>query len=396
MALQGVCNDRLADAVRRHPDRLQGFATLATPDPEAAAAELGRAVTKLGFNGAMLYGRTRDRNLDHPDFWPIFEAAEALNAPLYLHPQSPPPAVRGAYYSGLGDAVDAALATHGLGWHYDAGLQLLRLILGGVLDRFPGLQLILGHWGEVMLFYLDRIDRMTGIADLARPVSEYVRTNVFVTPGGVFSQRYLQWSLDVVGPDRILFATDYPYVMVPDGGGRRFLEQAETARRIARRSRRAIGNGCARGFAADRSASRTTGESSQRCRLYSPMIGAALCRHSSHSRSGSESAVMPPPTPRTALPSASNSTVRIATLSSQPATGDAKPTVPQYTPRRCGSQPRNSSRARIFGVPVTDAGGNVASSNGGHRHVDARRAPTPSTPDATRPAPVAPPAVRAR
>jgi predicted TIM-barrel fold metal-dependent hydrolase len=212
--------------VRQRPDRLQGFATLATPDPDAAAAELGRAITELGFNGAMLYGRTRDRNLDHPDFWPIFEAAEALNAPLYLHPQSPPPAVRAAYYSGLGDGVDAALATHGLGWHYDAGLQLLRLILGGVLDRFPGLQLILGHWGEVMLFYLERIDRMTRIANLGRPVSEYVRSNVFVTPGGVFSQRYLQWALDVVGPDRIMFASDYPYVMVPDGGSRRFLEGA--------------------------------------------------------------------------------------------------------------------------------------------------------------------------
>src|SRR6476661_3204342 len=101
VALQAVCNDRLADAVRQRPDRLQGVATLATPDPDAAAAELGRAITELGFNGAMLYGRTRDRNLDHPDFWPIFEAAEALNAPLYLHPQSPPPAVRAAYYSGL-------------------------------------------------------------------------------------------------------------------------------------------------------------------------------------------------------------------------------------------------------------------------------------------------------
>ena len=227
VALQAVCNDRLADAVRQEPDRLQGFATLATPDPDAAAAELGRAITELGFNGAMLYGRTRDRNLDHPDFWPIFEAAEALNAPLYLHPQSPPPAVRAAYYSGLGDGVDAALATHGLGRHYDAGLQLLRLILGGVLDRFPGLQLILGHWGEVMLFYLERIDRMSGIANLPRLVSEYVRSNVFVTPGGVFSQRYLQWALDVVGPDRIMFASDYPYVMVPDGGSRRFLEGAE-------------------------------------------------------------------------------------------------------------------------------------------------------------------------
>ncbi len=227
VALQSVCNDRLADAIGRHADRLQGFAALATPEPDAAAAELERAVTKLGFNGAMLYGRTRDRNLDHRDFWPIFEAAEALNAPLYLHPQPPPAAVRAAYYSGLGDPVDAALATHGFGWHYDAGLQLLRLILGGVLDRFPGLQLILGHWGEVMLFYLDRIDRLTGIADLARPVSEYVQSNVFVTPGGVFSQRYLQWSLDVVGADRLLFASDYPYVMVSDGGSRRFLEEAD-------------------------------------------------------------------------------------------------------------------------------------------------------------------------
>ena len=227
VALQGICNDRLADAVRRHPDRLQGFATLATPAPNAAAAEFDRAVRELGFNGAMLYGRTRERNLDHRDFWPIFEAAEALNAPLYLHPQPPPPTVRAAYYSGLGDDVDAALATFGYGWHFDAGLQLLRLILGGVLDRFPGLQLILGHWGEVMLFYLDRIDRMSGMAGLGRPVSEYVRDNVFVTPGGVFSQRYLQWTLDVVGADRILFASDYPYVMVPDGGSRRFLEEAE-------------------------------------------------------------------------------------------------------------------------------------------------------------------------
>ena len=227
VALQGGCNDTLADAVRRHPDRLQGFASLATPAPDAAAAELERAVRQLGFNGAMLYGRTRDRNLDHQDFWPIFEAAEALNAPLYLHPQPPPPAVRTAYYSGFGDEVDAALATHGYGWHYDAGLQLLRLILGGVLDRFPNLQLILGHWGEVMMFYLERIDRLTGIANLERPVSEYVRSNVFITPGGVFSQRYLQWTLDVVGVDRILFASDYPYVMVPDGGSRRFLEEAQ-------------------------------------------------------------------------------------------------------------------------------------------------------------------------
>lgn len=226
--LQVDCNDQLAAAVATRPDRLQGFATLATPDPAAAAAELGRAVTDLGFHGAMLFGRTRDRPLYHPDNWAIFEAAEALNAPLYLHPQTPPPAVRRAYYDGLGpdDALSEAFATHGLGWHYETGVQLLRLILGGVFDRFPGLQVIVGHWGEVVLFYLERIDRLASVARLARPVSEYLRTNVFVTPSGMFSQRYLQWALDVVGIDRIMFSTDYPYIPVPNGGARSFLDES--------------------------------------------------------------------------------------------------------------------------------------------------------------------------
>ncbi|MGV9801977.1 amidohydrolase family protein [Mycobacterium sp. NPDC003449] len=227
VALQTECNDRLAAAVAAHPDRLQGFATLATPDPAAAAAELGRAVTDLGFHGTLVCGRTRDRNFDHPDNWPIFEAAEALNAPLYLHPQSPPPEVRRAYYDGPDAALAAAFATHGIGWHYDAGVQLLRLILGGVFDRFPGLQVIVGHWGEVVAFYLDRIDRLTSAAHLDRPVSDYLRSNVFLTPSGMFSQRYLRWALEVVGVDRIMFATDYPYVQAPGGGARAFLAGAE-------------------------------------------------------------------------------------------------------------------------------------------------------------------------
>ncbi|MDT5016460.1 MAG: uncharacterized protein QOD39_2620 [Mycobacterium sp.] len=226
-ALQVDCNDRLASAVAAHPDRLQGFATLAPQSPDAAAAELDRAVRTLGFNGAMVFGRSRERNIDHPQNWAIFEAAEALQAPLYLHPQSPQPTVRSAYYSGLGDELDAALATHGLGWHYETGVQLLRMILGGVFDRFPGLQVIVGHWGEVVMFYLERIDRLTGIGKLARPVSEYFRTNVFVTPSGMYTDRYLAWTLDVVGVDRIMFSTDYPYVPVPDGASRRFLENAD-------------------------------------------------------------------------------------------------------------------------------------------------------------------------
>ena len=227
VTLQIICNDLVADAVRAHPNQLQGFATLATTDPVRAASELQRAVTTLGLNGAMIFPRSRGRSLEHRDFWAIFEAAAALNAPLYLHPQVPPPPVQDAYYSGFDDTVDAGLATYGIGWHYDVGVALLRLILAGVFDQFPNLEVVVWHWGEVVLFYLDRVDNLAIAAGLARPISEYFRTNVLVTPSGVFSQRYLRWALEVVGVDRILFSTDYPYRFAPHSGARRFLEEAD-------------------------------------------------------------------------------------------------------------------------------------------------------------------------
>lgn len=226
IALQTATNDTLADVVRARPDSFQGLATLATPHPAAAAGELDRAVTKLGLNGAMVFGRTRDRNMDEPEFWPIYEAAAALKAPLHLHPQSPPAAVRRAYYSGYGPHVDAALATHGIGWHYDSGVQILRLILSGVFDRFPDLQVIVGHWGEMILFYLDRINSMNEATGPHRPVSDYFHTNIHLAPSGILSQRYLRWATEVVGVDRILFSTDYPFVTPPRGGARTFLTQA--------------------------------------------------------------------------------------------------------------------------------------------------------------------------
>lgn len=224
--VQTACNDLVADAVRAHPDRLQGFATLATTDPAGAAAELGRAVTTLGLHGALIFPRSRGRMLDHRDFWPIYETAAALNAPLYLHPQVPPGPVRDAYYDGFDDAVSAGFATYGIGWHYEVGVALIRLILGGVFDQFPDLQVCVGHWGEVVLFYLDRVDNLAAAASLARPISDYFRTNVLVTPSGVFSQRYLRWTIEVLGVDRILFSTDYPYRLAPEGGARRFLQEA--------------------------------------------------------------------------------------------------------------------------------------------------------------------------
>jgi uncharacterized protein len=227
IALQSMTNDQLAEAIRTQPDRLQGLATLATPVPEKAAQELERAVCGLGLNGAMLFAHSRSKNLDDRSCWPIFEAAAALRAPLYLHPQSPPPAVRQSYYTGFDPALNTALSTHGIGWHYDTGIQVLRLILSGVFDHFPELQLIIGHWGEMILFYLDRIDDLRGPAKLARRPSEYFSTNIMITPSGVLSDRYLRWAAEVIGIDRIMFATDYPFVSEERDGVRRFLETAD-------------------------------------------------------------------------------------------------------------------------------------------------------------------------
>ncbi len=224
--LQVETNDRIAELVSAHPDRFEGFATLATPAPGAAARELERAVTELGLNGALIFGRTGERNLDHPENWPIFEAAASLHAPLYIHPQIPQSPVRAALYDGFDDNVDSAFATHGIGWHYESGVQFLRLALAGVFDRFPDLQVLLGHWGEVVLFYLDRADGLAMQAKLPLRFTEYVRRNAYITAGGVYSQRYLRWAVEVVGVERIMFATDYPYRPGPDGGVEHFLHTA--------------------------------------------------------------------------------------------------------------------------------------------------------------------------
>ena len=186
-------NDMIAGIVRRRPDRFQGFAIVPTSAPGEAARELERAVVDLRLDGAMLFGRTGGRNLDHPDFRPLLESAARLRAPLYIHPQTPLPGVRAAYYDGLGMEIGARLATSGLGWHFESGIQIIRLILSGVLEELPDLRLILGHWGEVVLFYLDRIDLIGGAAKLPRPVSDYFRRNVWVTSSGLFSQRHLRW-----------------------------------------------------------------------------------------------------------------------------------------------------------------------------------------------------------
>jgi len=223
-------NDALAEIVRGQPERFQAFAAVPTPDPAAAAAELERAVAGLGFRGALLNGRTGAASMDAPPFDDLYGTAERLRAPLYLHPQTPPLQVREAYYSGLGDQVDAIFAGPGVGWHYETGVQALRLIFSGVFDRHPGLQIIIGHWGEVVLFFLERIALMQSRGlHLQRPLADYFRQNIWVTGSGVLSERYLRWTAEVVGAGRILYATDYPYVDTFGGKARAFLERAPLA-----------------------------------------------------------------------------------------------------------------------------------------------------------------------
>lgn len=218
-------NDLVAAAVAKHPTRFQGFAVLPMAAPDQAVVELERAVTQLGFVGTMLAGRTREKNLDHPDFRSVLAKAAELRVPVFIHPQIPQRSVREALYSGFGEPIDTAFAAFGLGWHYEAGIQFLRLMLAGVFDEHPTLQIILGHWGEVVLFYLERLASLARVAGLPRSVTEYMQQNLFVTPSGMWSEEYMQRTLKVVGPERILFSTDYPYQYRPGKPGRHFVEQ---------------------------------------------------------------------------------------------------------------------------------------------------------------------------
>ncbi len=203
-------NDLAAEAVSRHPARLRAMATLPMAAPDAVTGELERA-KKLGFVGVMVYGRTGETPLDDPRYDDLFAAAETLRLPVFIHPQVPSRAVRAAAYSGLGDATDLALSTYAWGWHLEAALAALRLIARGTFDRHPGLQIILGHWGELLLFWLDRADSLSRASGLERKVSDYVRTNVHITSSGMFNPVLLRHVLEVTTIDRLLFSTDYPF-----------------------------------------------------------------------------------------------------------------------------------------------------------------------------------------
>ncbi|WP_233438665.1 amidohydrolase family protein [Actinokineospora spheciospongiae] len=208
--LSRAANDAAAEAVRRNPTRLRALSTLPMSAPEAVAAELERAAD-LGHVGTMVYGRSGDLLLDDPVYEPFLATAERLRQPVFIHPQLPSPAQRDAAYRGFDATTDLALATFGWGWHVDAGLAALRLILRGTFDRHPDLRIVLGHWGELLPFWLDRADSLSRVAGLDRTVSDCVRTNVHLTASGMLNPALLHHVQTVTTPDRLIFSTDYPF-----------------------------------------------------------------------------------------------------------------------------------------------------------------------------------------
>lgn len=212
-ALARDANDVMAAAVKAHPDRFAAFATLALQEPEKAAAELDRCVRQLGFRGVMVNGTVNGQFLDDPGFTPLFETAEALDVPIYLHPAPPPQPVMDAYFSGLPGQLGFALATGAWGWHSETGLHSLRLMITGVFDRFPKLKIIIGHMGENLPFSIARAESVFGRAasNLKRPISEYFREHFYLTTSGYFTHPPFLCMLQIVGVDRVLFSVDYPF-----------------------------------------------------------------------------------------------------------------------------------------------------------------------------------------
>ncbi|HUB46208.1 MAG TPA: amidohydrolase family protein [Acetobacteraceae bacterium] len=224
-ALARAFNDALARIVAAHPDRYAGFAHLPMTAPEAAADELERSIKELGFCGVLVNGLTEDRFLDDPRFAPVLARTESLGVPLYLHPGIPPEPVRRAYYDGLPEPLSFMLSIAGWGWHAEVAVHVLRLVLSGTLDRYPRLQLIIGHMGEGLPAMLDRCDQVFGRAPaevLKRRPSQAIRDQVHVTTSGFFSLPPFEALLHTFGADRIMFSVDYPFS--ENATGRAFLD----------------------------------------------------------------------------------------------------------------------------------------------------------------------------
>ena len=219
-------NKMLVDGpMATYPGRFQGFATLPLQSPEASADELERAVRENGLVGALTNGIIGKKFLDHPDFEPVLARAEALDVPIYIHPGIPPDEVFQIYYSNMRpeyqtEFQDQVLSISAYGWHQEVVTQCLRMITSGVFDRFPNLQIIIGHMGEGLPFFYERIvEKMSEVtkSTLNKPFEQYFHDNFWFTTSAFFQDELLHLLLKYISVDRVMFATDYPFVNMKDG-----------------------------------------------------------------------------------------------------------------------------------------------------------------------------------
>jgi 5-carboxyvanillate decarboxylase len=219
IGLAAASNDQVSAAVHKHPDRFAALAAIAPQAPHAAAKELERAVTRLKLKGAVINSHSRGAYLDDQKFWPVFEAAESLNVPIYIHPNTPPSDMIGPL---LARGLDGAI----YGFAVECGMHLLTIMTSGVFDRFPKLQMVFGHLGEGLPFWLFRLDfmhraqvstnRYECLKPLKRKISDYMRENVYYTTSGMAWEPAIMFTRSVVGSERVLYAMDYPYQYVPE------------------------------------------------------------------------------------------------------------------------------------------------------------------------------------
>ncbi len=203
-------NDRLYQAVQKYPARFAGFAALPTADPKASVDELERCVTKLGFKGAMIHSHQQGEFLDAKKYWPIWERAEKLGVPIYLHPALPHPQVVKAYFDGYEE-----LARAPWGFAVDTSCHFLRLVFSGLFDAYPKLKIILGHLGEMLPFAMHRLNDHSMHAAKRRGLKkqpiQYLRDNMVVTTSGNWFEPAFVCTLLALGADNIVFAIDWPY-----------------------------------------------------------------------------------------------------------------------------------------------------------------------------------------
>ena len=209
-------NNHLSEAVEKHPERFAGLAAVAPQAPSEAAKELERAVNQLNLKGFLINSHTFGEYLDDKKYWEIFESAEANSAPLYLHPRTPSPNM-------IGPFLDYGLYFAGWGFTIETATHALRLIMSGVFDQFPKLKIILGHMGEGLPYWLQRLDnryllqvKIGAVKTMPRLPSEYFQEHFVITTSGVCSHPALRHSLEILGPERIFFAADFPYESVEE------------------------------------------------------------------------------------------------------------------------------------------------------------------------------------